>query len=207
MIKRFSRRYLVRVAVSVDLTASTWIVHCPSTTMSFSGFTDDTPEWGAAVSDPGDIVTNAIKKEKLIKCVQAIRQRPAIAHNKVEKSLQPRRICAVGFSISGGCLSWLTMIQLCLPRRKAYRGTLTNYNLGTRPCRCTLTTSQCKWQNVVDVSAVYPTLVCSSMIHYVGIRSSLAGVVLLSIHQKVVPHRLSARESIDAYRILPLFMR
>ncbi|KAI0699280.1 hypothetical protein C8T65DRAFT_613748 [Cerioporus squamosus] len=35
--------------------------------MSFSGFADDTPGWGVPTPSPGDIVTNAIKKEKLIK--------------------------------------------------------------------------------------------------------------------------------------------
>ena len=43
-----------------------------TTTMSFAGFGDDTPEWGLPASSSGDVVTNAIKntaikKEKLIK--------------------------------------------------------------------------------------------------------------------------------------------
>ncbi|KAI9058396.1 hypothetical protein PYCCODRAFT_1463485 [Trametes coccinea BRFM310] len=38
--------------------------------MSFSGF-DDIPEWGVPTPSTGDIVTNAIKKEKLIKEIVA----------------------------------------------------------------------------------------------------------------------------------------
>lgn len=37
--------------------------------MSFGGFDDTTPGWGVHTSTAGDIVTNAIKKEKLIKYV------------------------------------------------------------------------------------------------------------------------------------------
>lgn len=36
--------------------------------MSFSGF-DDIPQWGAPTPSTGDIVTTAIKKDKVIKCV------------------------------------------------------------------------------------------------------------------------------------------
>ncbi len=37
--------------------------------MSFSGFDDTTPGWGVPTPTTGDIVTNAIRKEKLIKYV------------------------------------------------------------------------------------------------------------------------------------------
>ncbi|KAI0755003.1 hypothetical protein C8Q80DRAFT_1266526 [Daedaleopsis nitida] len=42
--------------------------------MSFSGFADDLPGWGVAAPSSGDIVTNAIKKEKIIKEIIAAQE-------------------------------------------------------------------------------------------------------------------------------------
>lgn len=56
------------------LIAETWILSFFSLDlddlgMSFGGFDDTTPGWGVPTPTAGDIVTNAIRKEKLIKCV------------------------------------------------------------------------------------------------------------------------------------------
>ncbi|PIL22507.1 hypothetical protein GSI_15196 [Ganoderma sinense ZZ0214-1] len=42
--------------------------------MSFGGFDDTTPGWGAPTPSAGDIVTNAIRKEKLIKEIIAAQE-------------------------------------------------------------------------------------------------------------------------------------
>nr|VWP00407.1 Transmembrane protein 1 [Ganoderma boninense] len=42
--------------------------------MSFGGFDDTTPGWGVPTPSTGDIVTNAIRKEKLIKEIIAAQE-------------------------------------------------------------------------------------------------------------------------------------
>ncbi|KAM5533462.1 hypothetical protein V8D89_012900 [Ganoderma adspersum] len=42
--------------------------------MSFGGFDDTTPGWGVSTPTAGDIVTNAIRKEKLIKEIIAAQE-------------------------------------------------------------------------------------------------------------------------------------